>query len=110
MKSSAIIAGMILALSAGTAGAQSGNFDARKFFERLQLEGASIPASFDGRAFFDKLQLEGASSSKPLTAEEFFEKLRAEGASVPTAFDGKSFMSKVRSEEMLPPLVAIPRN
>ncbi len=110
MKSPAIFASIILALSASTAGAQSGNFDARKFFERLQLEGASVPASFDGKAFFEKLQMEGASSSKPLSAEEFFAKLRAEGASVPTAFDGKSFMDKVRSEELLPPLVALPRN
>lgn len=108
MKSSAIIASIVLALTAGTAVAQSGNFDARKFFDRLQLEGASVPASFDARAFFDKLQLEGASSSRPLTAEEFFEKLRAEGASVPTKFDSKAFMTKIWSEDMLPPVVAIP--
>src|SRR5690606_15298598 len=110
MKSSTVIAGVILALVSTTALAQSSNFDARKFFDRLQLEGASVPANFDARAFFDRLQMEGASSSKPLSAEEFFERLRAEGASVPTQLDRKEFMNKVRSEGMLPPDVAVPNN
>ena len=109
MKSSAIIASVIIALSTGAAVAQSGSFDARKFFERFEAEGASMPANFDARKFFDQLQLDGASSSKPLSAEEFFEKLRAEGASVPTQFDSKAFISKVRSEGMLPPVVAVPK-
>jgi hypothetical protein len=88
MKKSAILASVIIALTAGSAIAQSSNFDARKFFDRLQLEGASMPASFD--------------------AQKFFDKLRAEGASVPAQLDGKVFLNKIRSEGMPQPDMVVP--
>ena len=108
MKMSALIAGAVIALSASIATAQTSNFDSRKFFERLQLEGASVPTSFDAKKFFEKLAAEGASSKAPLSAEEFFEKLRAEGASVPASLDGKTFINTIRSEGMTPPDLVVP--
>ena len=108
MKSSALVASLIIALTAGIASAEAEKFDSRKFFERLQLEGASMPVAFDSKAFFEKLAAEGASNTKPLSAEEFFEKLRAEGASVPIQFDGRKFMNTIRSEGLAHPDLVVP--
>jgi len=108
MKTSALVASLIVALSAGITHAETDKFDSVKFFERLQLEGASMPKGFDSKRFFEKLATEGASSSTPLSAEEFFEKLRAEGASVPVPFDGSKFMNTIRSEGLPQPDLIVP--
>ena len=53
------------ALVAGIGAAQAQQFDAKKFFDRLQAEGNSAPKDFDAKKFFDKLQAEGNSSVMP---------------------------------------------
>jgi uncharacterized glyoxalase superfamily protein PhnB len=94
------------AVSVGALAASAQGFDAKKFFDRLQAEGSSVPAGFDARKFFDKLQAEG--SSNKLDAKTFFEKLAAEGASMPKGFDAKKFFEKLQAEgssSMMPPMV-----
>jgi hypothetical protein len=97
------------ALAFGAVSASAQEFDAKKFFDKLAAEGASVPASFDAKKFFDKLQADGASDQKKLDAKTFFDKLAAEGASMPKDFDSKKFFDKLQadgaSSSMMPPMV-----
>jgi hypothetical protein len=98
----ALVAG-VLAFGAVSANAQQ--FDAAKFFEKLQAEGAAMPKGFDAKKFFDKLQAEG--SSNKLDAKAFFDKLQADGAAMPKDFDAKKFFDKLQAEgsSVMPPMV-----
>ena len=88
-----------LILGAVTAHAES--FDARKFFDKLAAEGASMPVGFDAKTFFDKLAAEGASDKRPIDARAFFDKLASEGASMPVGFDSKEVFRQAASRRRL---------
>ena len=82
-------------------------FDAKAFFEQLQLNGVSMSEGFDGERFFEKLRLEGVSDQQPLDADAFFEKLRLEGVSVPDGFDARRFFDELASRGVAgPPMIA----
>ena len=81
MRSSFFAVIVASAIALGAAGAHAEQFDAKKFFDKLAADGASMPAGFDAKKFFDKLAADGASEQKKLDAKAFFDKLAAEGAS-----------------------------
>jgi hypothetical protein len=55
MKSTATLAGIALALSAGMSVAQQSSFDSKSFFDSLQARGVSMSSNFDSKTFFDDL-------------------------------------------------------
>jgi len=105
----------ILAVSAlvlGAAAAFADQFDAKKFFDKLQAEGNSMSKDFDAKKFFDKLQAEGNSAEKKIDAKAFFDRLAAEGNSMSKDFDAKKFFDKLQAEgnkSLIPPMVAMPK-
>jgi len=113
MKSNAIRAAARAALTAsvlvlGMAVANAESFDAKKFFDKLAAEGASMPKEFDAKKFFDKLAAEGSSDTK-FDAKTFFDKLASEGAAMPKDFDAKKFFDKLAAEgsSSMPPMVDV---
>ncbi len=96
-----------LALACNIVFAHAQSFDAKKFFDKLAAEGATMPKNMDAKAFFDKLAADGASDSKKLDTKTFFDKLAAEGANIPKDFDTKKFFDKLKAEgaSAMPPMI-----
>src|SRR5688572_19660802 len=109
MKSMAILAGMVLALSAGTGAAQQAGFDSKAFFDELQTRGVSVSSNFDSKAFFDQLSARGVSDAKSLDAKAFFDELSARGVSVPSDFDSKKFFGEIQAKGVAAPSMVVPK-